>query len=347
MANNRPIREFMAGKTIFITGGTGFMGKVLLEKLLRDCSDLKCIYVLLRSKDEIQLQEKITKLRSNRVFDVVRERNADALKKLVAISGDMTVNGLALRPIDLQLVTDTVNIVFHCAASVRFDESLQTAVILNTRGTQEIIQVAKRMQKLLAFVHVSTAFSNSNHKHIHEFVYNSEMLPTAAYDYKTVIEACEKNDETLVQHIQNAIIPTVFPNTYIYSKHLAENVAYDARHDIPICILRPSVGLYIQFVTFFCHSWKEEKNVWAPVYICIWGEVSIAAILSILSGETTLALRTSENECSILILVYWLPMARLLSSMRRRRRKCLKIPCICWLFVLKHTNTRTGDVKPR
>lgn len=218
------------------------MGKVLLEKLLRDCSNIKFIYVLLRSRDEAQLEEKLIKLRSNKVFDVVRQRDPNVIKKLIAISGDMTVKGLGLRPIDMQLIIDSVNIVFHCAASVRFDESLQTAVILNTRGTQEIIEVAKRMQNLLAFVHVSTAFSNSNHKHIHEFVYNSDMLPTAAYDYKTVIEACEHNDTSLVQYIQSAIIPNVFPNTYIYSKHLAENVAYDARHDIPICILRPSVG---------------------------------------------------------------------------------------------------------
>lgn len=250
MVINRPIREFMSGKTIFVTGGTGFMGKVLLEKLLRDCGDLNCIYVLLRSKDDNQLQEKLTKLRSNRVFDVIRERNADSMNKLVAINGDMTVKGLGLRPIDKQTLLDSVNIVFHCAASVRFDESLHTATILNTRGTQEIIDLAKRMQHLLAFVHVSTAYSNSNHKHIHEFVYNSDLLPTGAYDYKTVINACEQNDTTLLQYIQSAIIPTVFPNTYIYSKHLAENVAYDARHDIPICILRPSVGLYFQFVTY-------------------------------------------------------------------------------------------------
>ena len=30
-----PIQQFYQGKTVFITGATGFMGKVLLEKLLR------------------------------------------------------------------------------------------------------------------------------------------------------------------------------------------------------------------------------------------------------------------------------------------------------------------------
>lgn len=45
-----PIQSFYAGKTIFISGGTGFMGKVLVEKLLYSCSDLKRIYIILRSK---------------------------------------------------------------------------------------------------------------------------------------------------------------------------------------------------------------------------------------------------------------------------------------------------------
>lgn len=44
------IREFFKGKSIFITGGSGFMGKVLLEKLLYSCSDLKEIFILMRPK---------------------------------------------------------------------------------------------------------------------------------------------------------------------------------------------------------------------------------------------------------------------------------------------------------
>ena len=45
-----PIQKYYDGKTIFVTGGSGFMGKVLLEKLLYSCSDVKEIYVLIRTK---------------------------------------------------------------------------------------------------------------------------------------------------------------------------------------------------------------------------------------------------------------------------------------------------------
>lgn len=43
------VTEWYRNKTVFITGGTGFMGKVLVEKLLRTCP-VRRIYLLMRSK---------------------------------------------------------------------------------------------------------------------------------------------------------------------------------------------------------------------------------------------------------------------------------------------------------
>lgn len=50
MGEESEIQEFYKGKSVFITGCTGFLGKVLLEKLLRSCPDVESIYVLVRSK---------------------------------------------------------------------------------------------------------------------------------------------------------------------------------------------------------------------------------------------------------------------------------------------------------
>lgn len=44
------VSETFVGKTLFITGGSGFLGKVLVEKLLRKCPGIERIYLLLRPK---------------------------------------------------------------------------------------------------------------------------------------------------------------------------------------------------------------------------------------------------------------------------------------------------------
>jgi len=43
------ISEFYAGRSVLITGASGFIGKQLVEKLLRSCPDIDKIYLLLRS----------------------------------------------------------------------------------------------------------------------------------------------------------------------------------------------------------------------------------------------------------------------------------------------------------
>lgn len=43
------IQNFYNGCNVFVTGATGFMGKVLIEKLLRS-TDVATIYILVRAK---------------------------------------------------------------------------------------------------------------------------------------------------------------------------------------------------------------------------------------------------------------------------------------------------------
>lgn len=56
------ISEWLSGKDVFITGATGFLGKVLLEKLLRSCSNIRTIYILIRAKKTKNPQERIKEL---------------------------------------------------------------------------------------------------------------------------------------------------------------------------------------------------------------------------------------------------------------------------------------------
>lgn len=60
--NLTPIQEFYAGQSVFITGGTGFMGKLLIEKLLRSCPGIAFIYLLVRPKKEKDVHQRIEEL---------------------------------------------------------------------------------------------------------------------------------------------------------------------------------------------------------------------------------------------------------------------------------------------
>jgi thioester reductase-like protein len=53
------LQKFYAGLVIFITEGTGFMGKLLLLKLLQSCPDVEGIIVLLREKRGQSCRERL------------------------------------------------------------------------------------------------------------------------------------------------------------------------------------------------------------------------------------------------------------------------------------------------
>lgn len=55
-----------------------------------------------------------------------------------------------------------INVVIHCAASVGFTDPLVDAIKQNCLGTLELFELARSFERLDAFVHVSTAYVNSN-----------------------------------------------------------------------------------------------------------------------------------------------------------------------------------------
>ena len=53
------VADFYAHKDVFITGATGFMGKCLVEKLLRSVPDLGRLFILIRPKRGKPVKERI------------------------------------------------------------------------------------------------------------------------------------------------------------------------------------------------------------------------------------------------------------------------------------------------
>lgn len=84
------------------------------------------------------------------VFDRIRsEMDAEkTFDKVVCVNGDVSDPELGLSAEDRQRLSDEVTIVFHSAATVKFNETLRTAVTLNTLGTQRVVDLCRTMKKL-------------------------------------------------------------------------------------------------------------------------------------------------------------------------------------------------------
>jgi fatty acyl-CoA reductase len=247
-SNSSKIVPFFANRSIFLTGATGFLGKAIIEKLLRTCPDVKNIYVLIRPKTGYDVTARLAKLLDSPLYDRLKGERPEAILKVVPIEGDIGIPDLGINDCDRSMLAQEVSVVIHSAATIRFNEKLRLAVQVNVGGTQEVVALCKHMKRLVALVHVSTAYANCERETVDEIVYD---LPADPYKLLQCLESME--DELL-----DKITPTLVgrkPNTYTFTKDLAESLlnANVHAHNLPISIVRPSI---------VAASWREPVPGW-------------------------------------------------------------------------------------
>ena len=82
---------------------------------------------------------------------------AFARTRLVPVAGDVSLPGLGLEEHDHAALASRVDIIINAAASVAFDEPLDSALLHNVRSVEHVAAFAQAC-RAAALVHVSTAF---------------------------------------------------------------------------------------------------------------------------------------------------------------------------------------------
>lgn len=237
------------------------MGKVLIEKLLRSCSDLKQILILMRPKRGKSGSERVEEFLKIPLFEKLVEENPEVLKKLIPVFGDISLENLGLSNDDMSLIIRETSVVFHFAATLNFEAPIKTAVHMNVRGLDYVMDISKKMKNLKVVVHLSTAFCNPDQEEMREKVYDFNMEP------RQLMNILDSLSDEIVNTFEKKLISS-HPNTYTYTKRISELLVKEEHKNLPLCIVRPSIGEIRRkrfesiFVTsrLFFQSFQHTRN---------------------------------------------------------------------------------------
>ncbi|KAH9659960.1 Fatty acyl-CoA reductase 3 [Citrus sinensis] len=159
------VLEFLENKTILVTGATGFLAKIFVEKILRVQPNVKKLYLLLRAADAKSATVRFhNEIIGKDLFRVLKEKNGTHLNALISekitlVPGDITREDLGVKDSNLrEEMWNKLDVVINLAATTNFDERYDVALDLNTFGAKHVLNFSKKCAKLNVLVHVSTAF---------------------------------------------------------------------------------------------------------------------------------------------------------------------------------------------
>ena len=192
-------------ETVLLTGATGFLGMEILARLIeRDDIEVICL-VRAPSRDA-------ARQRLRGVFAQLYDDPPPGIAGVDVVTGDVSVDGLALGSAERDEVLSRVTSIIHCAASISFDLPLEAARETNSVGPLRMLALARALAdggRLRRYIHVSTAYvAGRYHGHFREA------------------------DLDLGQG---------FRNTYEQSKFAGEKAIVEAAGDLPLVVARPSI----------------------------------------------------------------------------------------------------------
>ncbi|XP_020214058.1 fatty acyl-CoA reductase 3 [Cajanus cajan] len=261
------ILHFLQDKTILVTGATGFLAKVLLEKILRVQPNVKQLYLLLRAADAKSATHRLNnEIIGKDLFRLLKEKlganfNSFVSTKLTLVPGDISREDLGLEDSILrEQIYDQTDVIINLAATTNFDERYDISLGLNTFGVKYVINFAKKCTKLEVLVHVSTAYvcgEGEREELILEKPYHlgdslNGVCGLDIYEEEKVVR--DKLSELRQLGASESEIKEVmkdlgisraklygWPNTYVFTKAMGEMLVEQLKGNLSVVIIRPTI----------------------------------------------------------------------------------------------------------
>lgn len=158
------IADALKGKTILVTGSTGFLGKSIVEKCLRSIPEIARINLAIRSSARRPALERLEReVLTSPAFKRLKEQLGEegfaqlVKAKLDVVEIDLGRDGLGLTDRGREQLR-SCDIVIHSAAAVEFDNPADLSAQTNLLGAARMVEALKATGALPHLVHVSTAY---------------------------------------------------------------------------------------------------------------------------------------------------------------------------------------------
>ncbi|MCR9142196.1 MAG: SDR family oxidoreductase [bacterium] len=155
------VRKSLSGKKIFIIGGTGFLGRVMLYMFLKYVPQLERVYVLIRPTHgrtgEDRLQREVLESPVFTEADDVEEFRRLAAEKVQVMEGDASRPNLGMSDEDVKTIRENADAVFNTAGNVEFNPPLDLSLNANATATRHVLDFTETTQ-CKKYLHVSTCY---------------------------------------------------------------------------------------------------------------------------------------------------------------------------------------------
>ena len=158
------IADALKGKTILVTGSTGFLGKSIVEKCLRSIPHIARINLAIRSSARRPAADRLEReVLSSPAFKRLKQDLGEegfaklAREKLAVVEIDLGRDGLGLSDESREQLRHC-DVVIHSAAAVEFDNPADLSAQTNLLGAARLVETLKASRARPHLVHVSTAY---------------------------------------------------------------------------------------------------------------------------------------------------------------------------------------------